>query len=511
MRQTITIYLLLIFLLISCKSEQQERPNKINQSEAPTAQQDHIPEEAQPQEKQTATKQADKTAWQTISEPGFYFSGFAGPGGSKEYNEALEPITESELAYSITPISIEAITTGKIPKDYFGKEDNCRWANFVKFKHSGSEKIVFGEHVYVPLKKHQGKEMSIWVVKNYLTGVGDDQGLTGCDRYHPILLCDKEGLFHTVHEDEEEAEEPMYISLVESDVAEDKIESIQEDNEVLTLQLVRSLQDGAQSYSIQIFQRDEIWWAKTSALQDTTDKRLAASTMSIEDLEDKALDKHLKAWNTASGNADPKLVASYIDHMKDLLSNHPESMDYPFRILVGDKALQTVSSSDNKLRFYNFNRQMGGTMDYFTTIYQTKVGGTVKTTEVKLDEGDSGDYVSEIHAVKGENNSYYIVIANQHASKRDIIQLARAYRIKNGELEPIKLFTKKKKAYHEIEVSYDFFSAMDKTNERPIPVIQYDSSTKKFAFALVNKNKEVTDKNLMYQWNGQEFEFQGVE
>lgn len=231
---------------------------------------------------------------------------------------------------------------------------------------------------------------------------------------------------------------------------------------------------------------------------------------SIEALEDKALDLHLKAW--AEGNkADTDLVSDYIEYMQNLIKTRPDTMTYPFRILVGDGALETATSSDNKLRFYSFNTEMGGSMQFYDTIYQTKDSGVVKVTEVaKEREGDNGYFVSDIYTFKAETQTYYVVIANRIASNRDLAQTAFAYIIKNGVLEPVDLFKTAKRTYKDIAVKYNFFSAIDTHDERPIRVIRYDYDNKQLLFALIDEAGNVTDRNLIYQWTGSEFKYIGI-
>lgn len=247
--------------------------------------------------------------------------------------------------------------------------------------------------------------------------------------------------------------------------------------------------------------------ADTSRLTPEVEK---SELLSIEALEDKALDLHLKAW--AEGDkADPDLVGDYIEYMQNLIKVRPDTMTYPFRILVGDGALDTATSSDNKLRFYSFNTEMGGSMQFYDTIYQTKDNGVVKVTEVaKEREGDNGYFVSDIYMFKAETQTYYVVIANRIASNRDVAQTAFAYTIKNGVLEPVDLFKTAKRTYKDIAVKYNFFSAIDTHDERPIRVIRYDYDNKQLLFALIDEAANVTDKNLIYQWTGSEFKYIGI-
>lgn len=466
---------------------------------------------------QTQSKQTTDIAWITQNKKGFFFTQSQ---AVDEYDESLTPIGQLD-DYELTPVDIIAISHEKLPSAALYKDNSCQWANFVKIRHQGKEKIVFGGYVQYLTKQHAANTLSLWETDNYYTDVGDENGLTGCDNLHHLLLQDANGVYHNITENIVEAEEPSYISLVSSDVAEDHIEVVTENSATLSIKIARELQDGTQSYGLNIFKRDGSWWSDAAEPKPALfDKRVMLG-MSIDEIEDKAVKLHQKS-GANTRNTDVALVADYIEFMQRLIQNRPDTMQHSFANLVAENALDTATSTDERLRFYSFNTQTGGTMQVYHTLYQIKDKGKITTTEVPKDsEDDNGYFVSNIHTLvadaAGKKETYYLVIANRIASNRDVAQIAKAYTIKQGKLIPVKLFKTAKKSYAEIPVGYNFFSALkmvkntDREHERPIRIINYNKNKAQLTFSVVNEDGDVTDKKLVYQWTGNGFNYQGLE
>jgi hypothetical protein len=68
-----------------------------------------------------------------------------------------------------------------------------------------------------------------------------------------------------------------------------------------------------------------------------------------------------------------------------------------------------------------------------------------------------------------------------------------------------KLIKTQKGLINEINVAYDVFSVVDRP-ERPIKLIKYDSDKKTIYIPVVYENGKVTNKFIVYQFNGQYFE-----
>src|SRR5690606_4079483 len=107
--------------------------------------------------------------------------------------------------------------------------------------------------------------------------------------------------------------------------------------------------------------------------------------------------------------------------------------------------------------------------------------------------------------VQNNNNEpIYLVISNSILSSKYSVQHINAYKINTGKLNEIPVFKTKTNTLDQISVEYDFFSVADRV-ERPVELITLDNNILKIA--LVNDRQNVTSKNLIYEWNGELFNY----
>lgn len=255
--------MLFVLLIAACKTEKRPLAKNTNDVFEPQAQ-----VETQKEPTLSKDKQKEQDKWIKVNRNGFHFSNSKFIG--KEYDDSLNLIDFIDVS-ELIPIEIVAITNKKLPKDKMDQKNNCAWANFVKINYEGKEKIVFGQNIIVPIRKHKTQKLSLWETKNYQTGVADEYGLTGCDESYYLLVVDQDGNAHAVRKN---IEELYYARLVHSEVADDKIQLIKEENGVLSVNILRTLQEEAESYSMKIFQKDGTWWADLSEPKEADDERL---------------------------------------------------------------------------------------------------------------------------------------------------------------------------------------------------------------------------------------------
>jgi len=193
-----------------------------------------------------------------------------------------------------------------------------------------------------------------------------------------------------------------------------------------------------------------------------------------------------------------------------LIQNNPATLQYSFKRLTDSNFCRINTSDDGNLRIYSWDTWTGGTMHIFRNIYQWKANGKVFTRIVKYGEGDAGNFCSKIFTVNITNKPYYLAITNGIFSTRDAIQSISAYTINNSKLaDAVGLFRTKTKKLHTIDVSFDFFSVVDRP-ERPLELITYDNKQKIVYIPVVDNKGQVTTKNILYQLKGDHFEFTGI-
>lgn len=197
----------------------------------------------------------------------------------------------------------------------------------------------------------------------------------------------------------------------------------------------------------------------------------------------------------------------FTDSLTYLIKNNKSTFNYPFEKLQKENALKMATSADKKLRIYSWDNNSGGTMRFFNQMYQFNANGNITVNE-SLASNDAQAYFSKIYTVQNKNNeSIYLVISNSILSSKYSIQHINAYKIGSENLQSAAVFKTKTNTLDKISVEYDFFSVVDRP-ERPVELITFENNTLKIA--LIDDKQNVTNKNLIYEWNGDVFVYKGV-
>jgi len=203
------------------------------------------------------------------------------------------------------------------------------------------------------------------------------------------------------------------------------------------------------------------------------------------------------------------LYGKFSDEFMGFIKKNPLSIDYPFKGL--STLINIKTSDDNNFRIYSWDIGGGGTMHYFSQIFQFKSGGRVFTFTPKLEEGDPGEYCSKIIHLKTSQKNYYLPITNQIGSSKDLAQSISCYTIEGNSLsDSTRIFKTKTRFIKRIDVGYDFFKA-EGHSERPIEVIKYDPKEMNLYIAIVNKDYALTKNYFVYKFNGKYFEYMSKE
>lgn len=191
-------------------------------------------------------------------------------------------------------------------------------------------------------------------------------------------------------------------------------------------------------------------------------------------------------------------------------SNYPGTLSYDFDSLKAIN-VDVVTSSDGFLRIYSWDTWLGGTMHDIVNIFQFKSGGKVFVKLVyntaTLNEAVYVPFYSQIHTIKGKTKTYYLAISNGMYSSKDCSQSIRVFTIENGSVnDTVKLFKTKTGYQNAIDIDFDFFTVADRP-ERPVRLIHYDSETKIVYIPIVQENGLVTNRFILYKYNGEYFEY----
>lgn len=188
------------------------------------------------------------------------------------------------------------------------------------------------------------------------------------------------------------------------------------------------------------------------------------------------------------------------------IKKNPATLGYKFRSLIDSNVCSIVTSSDGHLRIYSWDTWLGGTMKDFNNIFQFKSGDKIHTTNLNNDEDDYGSYFTDISTLKTNGQTYYLTVSGGSESTKYAYKTIRVYIISNDTLnDNVKLIKTKSGFQNSISFEYDFFSVVDRP-ERPIRLIRYDADKKTIYIPVVLENGKVTDRYILYQFNGKYFE-----
>ncbi len=187
-------------------------------------------------------------------------------------------------------------------------------------------------------------------------------------------------------------------------------------------------------------------------------------------------------------------------------SHEPSTLTYSFPELQKEHLIITTSK-DNRFRIYSWDNNEGGTMRFFQNIFQFKSGDKVfsKNSDEKLEDGDPGGFYSAIFHVKTDQRTYYLARYNSIYSTKDCYQGLEAFGIELHSLRKAKIIKTQTGIKDRIGFYFDFFSVADR-KERPLRLITFDQQEKLFKLPVVWDNGKVTNKQIIYKFNGSFFE-----
>lgn len=190
---------------------------------------------------------------------------------------------------------------------------------------------------------------------------------------------------------------------------------------------------------------------------------------------------------------------------KQFIAENPSTIAYPFDSLKSNHSCNIVTAADGKFRIYSWDTWLGGTMHFYENIYQYNTIDGVKVRYNEGKEGDPNSYYSHIYYVVKGDTTFYLSLSNGVFSTSQMNQTIENFTINNGELvDTTNLFKTSSRGYPSIGFSYNFFSVMDR-EERPLRLIVVDEKNRRVLIPIVIGEGEVTNRFIVYQWDGNQF------
>ena len=183
---------------------------------------------------------------------------------------------------------------------------------------------------------------------------------------------------------------------------------------------------------------------------------------------------------------------------------------YPFTINqkfpgFANTDLTIEGSSDGQFRIYSWDTYMGGTMHDFANVIQYKSGQ--KTNSI-LDtaSGENEKYIysyADLYNMSANNHVYYLAPYYGIFSGKDRGEGIRIFLIENGKLIDAKLIKTTSGLRSKVYYDYNSFSVTKNIKDADI---HYDPALKTISLPVVVGDGKVTNKRIVYKFNGQYFE-----
>ncbi|MGG9970344.1 hypothetical protein ACQ33O_01015 [Ferruginibacter sp. SUN002] len=183
----------------------------------------------------------------------------------------------------------------------------------------------------------------------------------------------------------------------------------------------------------------------------------------------------------------------------------PSTFKYKFEKLEKE-GLTIVNSEDSMLKIYSWDTWEGGTMHFFSTIFQYRYGEKIYAKEMIYENDDPAGFYSELHTLKAGKKTYYLGINHSILSNREVYDEIKVFSIEGKKLnDKVKLIKTTTGLQNTVGFVFDFFSVANRP-ERPVKLIYYDKKKRTFKIPVVLENGVVTNKFITYLFTGKYFE-----
>lgn len=225
--------------------------------------------------------------------------------------------------------------------------------------------------------------------------------------------------------------------------------------------------------------------------------------------------KHLAAidrWSNYGDSSDyEKLEPANEALKKDLLkyASVQGTLAYPFKKL--QEQMYVVTSKDGRLRIYSWDRQTGGTMHDFDSVYQYRgKSGKVYSWTDRAEEESAGVFYHDLFQVDARQGTIYLPVSTFIGSTSLAGQTISAVKIEGDKLNTKAMVMRTASGLtNSIGFAYDFFTVVERP-ERPIRLFKFDAPSRAFTFPVVIEDEttpqgRVTNKLIRYRFDGNYF------
>jgi hypothetical protein len=191
--------------------------------------------------------------------------------------------------------------------------------------------------------------------------------------------------------------------------------------------------------------------------------------------------------------------------LKAYTQKYPATITCPFNLLKKNY-VDISSSTDGLFRIYSWDTWTGGTMHFFESVFQWKSGTNIfSKLDTPMQEGDNRPNYNKVYTLKVKDKSYYLAVWLDIGSTKDVADGIHIFTIVNGELTDAKLIKTQSGLHSELSYDYDFGSVVNMNFDKR-PRIHFDSTTNTTYLPLIDGNRNMTKKFILFKFTGQYFE-----
>lgn len=164
------------------------------------------------------------------------------------------------------------------------------------------------------------------------------------------------------------------------------------------------------------------------------------------------------------------------------------------------------TSTDGLFRIYSWDTMTGGTMRAFENVFQYR--SAEKLISILDRPKEEGDYIHnyyKIYTFINNAKAYYLTVYTDIGSTKDVADGIHVFVVDNGKLGDAKIIQTRSGLHNDLHYDYDFGSVVNtEYDKRPAP--RFDEKTNTIYLPLIDGNRQMTSKFILYKFTGQYFE-----
>jgi len=186
--------------------------------------------------------------------------------------------------------------------------------------------------------------------------------------------------------------------------------------------------------------------------------------------------------------------------LKYYTEKYPTTINQSFALLKNEN-LDISTSDDGLFRIYSWDTWSGGTMHFFESVFQYKLGpNTISILDTPKTEGDNRPNYIKLYTFKVNNKVYYLGVWIDIGSTLVGDNGIQVFAIENGELiNDVKLIKTRSGLHSQLDYGYN--NGWNESSE-----IYFDKKTKTIRLPLISGSGRITHKFITYKFTGQYFE-----